>query len=109
MQRSTNRLLENEPIFRSRCVLYFFFARLQTDVLREALGPFRPLIVSCMAKSSSGRIFQGSLAPDDADFIWMLDLSVDVQTVEGVILKDGSRLSYKMSGHAAFWTTLAAT
>lgn len=30
-----------------------------------------------------------------------------LQTVDGVVLKDGSRLRYKMSGHAAFWTSLA--
>lgn len=30
------------------------------------------------------------------------------QTVDGVVLTDGSRLPYKMSGHAAFWTSLVA-
>lgn len=29
-----------------------------------------------------------------------------VQVVEGVVLTDGSRLSYKMNGHAAFWVSL---
>ena len=32
-----------------------------------------------------------------------------LQTVDGVVLEDGSRLPYKMSGHAAFWTSLVAT
>ncbi|CAM9348452.1 unnamed protein product [Pylaiella littoralis] len=37
----------------------------------------------------------------------LLDRILPGKTVEGVVLKDGSRLPYKMSGHAAFWTTLA--
>ncbi|CAM9605547.1 unnamed protein product [Ectocarpus sp. 6 AP-2014] len=39
----------------------------------------------------------------------LLDRVLPGKTVEGVVLQDGSRLPYKMSGHAAFWTTLVVT
>ncbi|CAM9130090.1 unnamed protein product [Hapterophycus canaliculatus] len=35
----------------------------------------------------------------------LLDRVLPGKTVDGVVLQDGSRLPYKMNGHAAFWTT----
>ncbi|CAM9357775.1 unnamed protein product [Choristocarpus tenellus] len=38
----------------------------------------------------------------------VLDRLLPGETVDGVVLKDGSRLKYKMNGHMAFWVSLLA-